>query len=142
MALLNSLKKLFGTSKDLGAAKIEELKDKAVPVVGEAKEKAKDVVDKVESATVDIRESAKEFGEKVQDFGEDLIEKAKGKLDELEDSAENFVEDLNTKLQQKLNKSEVVPEIETTPVESVKEPVTEVADEAKESVTNAEKPKK
>jgi len=55
MALLNSLKKLFGTSKDLGAAKIEELKDKAVPVVEEAKEQIKEVVDKVESSTVGIK---------------------------------------------------------------------------------------
>ena len=97
MALLNSLKKLFGTSKELGAVKIEELKDKAAPVVENAKGYSKDVVDKVENAIGGAKESAHAFGEKVKTLGEDLREKAEEKLDQLEGKAENFVEDLNTK---------------------------------------------
>ena len=139
MALLDSLKKLFVTSKDLGAAKIEELKGKATPKVENTKEQARVVVDKIENATADIRESAHAFGEKVQTLGEDLVEKAQEKLDKLEASAENFVEDLNTKLQAKLPKTETVTDQAIAPVEQVEEKVTEAA---KEPVNNAEEPNK
>jgi len=134
MALLDSLKKLFGTSKDLGAAKVEELKDKAAPVVENAKGYSKDVVDKVENAIDDVKESAQAFGEKVKNLGEDIVEKAEAKLDKLEETAENFVEDLNTKLQAKIPKNEAA----TPPVEPVEGTVTEVAD-ANEPIASPEK---
>lgn len=134
MALLNSLKKLFGTSKDLGAAKVEELKDKTAPVVENAKEYSKDVIDKVEGAIDDVKESAQAFGEKVKNLGEDIAEKAAEKLDKLEETAENFVEDLNAKLQAKIPKNEAA----TPPDDLVEETAVEAAD-AKEPIANAEK---
>lgn len=135
MALKDSLKKLFGTSKKLGVVKMEELKDKANPVVENAKEFVKEVADKVENAAGGVKGSAQTFGEKAKNFGEDFIEKAGEKLDKLEDKAEIFVEDLNTKLQGKLKKPDAIDEEVIAPVDKA---TTEVSGEVNKTADKKE----
>lgn len=86
MGFINSLKKLFGTSKEAATVKSAEIKEKAADTYESAKEYTKtaadklddkldDMVDDIKEAAITAKEKVKEFGENLKDKTEDVIEK-------------------------------------------------------------------
>jgi len=101
MGISESLKRLFGTTKEVGKIKLDEIKDKSSVEVDSAKDYMHEATEKIEEAVVEIKESAKVYAEKVQDYGQELVEKAKEKVDEIDVKVAGKID----KLEEKIRKS-------------------------------------
>ncbi|HNX43132.1 MAG TPA: hypothetical protein PLJ84_03570 [Bacteroidales bacterium] len=84
MGLKDSLKKLFKTSKQVGAEKFEDLKEKTA--------------DKIDDVVENVAEKAQQATVKAKEIKDDIVEKAEGTLDKIEEKAEKFVDDLELKV--------------------------------------------
>jgi len=60
MGLIDSLKRLFTTSKQVGAEKMGDLKEKAADTLEDAKTLGKNVADKLEDVAEDVAEKAQQ----------------------------------------------------------------------------------
>jgi ElaB/YqjD/DUF883 family membrane-anchored ribosome-binding protein len=109
MAFLKSLKKLFGTSREVAEVKGAELKEQSIETAETA------------------REMAKEAKEKVEEVFENVKEKTEATLEKLDEKAAAAVDKLEVKLRSTIEK----PVIEEPLTEVVGEPEggTELADE-------------
>lgn len=114
MKFINSVKKLFGSSKQATIAKAAEIKEKASEEIESAKDYTKEVVD-------DVKSAASEATEKVKDFGENIKAKAGDMLEKLDDKAASLV----NKLEEKIRVSDKAePLVENEPLPGTEEGTT------------------
>jgi len=155
MALLDSLKRLFSTSKDVTAAKAAELKDatasktaelkdatsvkaaelkeKAAEGIETAKEYTKDVAGKLEGVVAEVKIAAIEASGKAKDLGENLKEKAQVTIEKLDEKAAGLVDKLEEKIRSSADK----------PKDTVEEPIVAnpVVEEVKDKPVEIKKEK-
>ncbi len=145
MGLKDSLKKLFGTSKEVSSAKASELKEKATQGVETAKEYTKEVSEKLEDVVGNVKTVARETTEKVKDFGENLKDKAEDAINKLDEKAAGLVDKLEEKIRTSAEAGSKEPIQEPLPVEEEKpiiateEKVADVVDESLEQKEDIKK---
>jgi len=94
MGLKDSLKRLFSTSKTVGAQKVEQSIEQVIEFTKGNSEKADEVIGQTKE---NIREFARETSEKAKDLGE----KIQGKAEEAKDQIEAKVEEAWAKFEEK-----------------------------------------
>jgi ElaB/YqjD/DUF883 family membrane-anchored ribosome-binding protein len=115
MGFIDSVKKLFGTTKEVSAVKADEIKGKASHGVETAKEYAKEAGVKIDEVAQDVKNKAKEAGEKVKDMGDTMKEKAEDLIEKLDEKAAVVVDKIEEKMRATLEPKTETPETPVTP---------------------------
>ncbi len=98
MGFVDSLKRLFSTSKEKGAEKVADIMEKASGTIPDAKEVRRNVSGKLESVSEVVVEKAHEAVHKAKEFGTDLVEKSEHLIDKLDERATHVVDKLEARI--------------------------------------------